>query len=45
MSISSKHHSIAADYEDRFIYWVDESNDDAGIYKSTNEETVASLDI
>ena len=31
----SQAHSIAADYDDRFIYWAEKSNDNAGIYKST----------
>ena len=42
-------HSIAADYDDRFIYWAEKSNDNAGIYKSTLDgaayDTVVSLGI
>ena len=45
----SQAHSIAADYDDRFIYWAEKSNDNAGIYKSTLDgaayDTVVSLDI
>nr|QJE49263.1 vitellogenin receptor [Diaphanosoma celebensis] len=28
-------HSITADFDDRFIFWAEKSNDNAGIYKST----------
>jgi hypothetical protein len=40
----SQAHIIVAYFDDRFIYWVEKNNDNAGIYKSTlDDDSVVSL--